>query len=381
MIFINQGGGLLFREFVSAAADNFGSVVYYSSDRCASNKNIKLERMPNYSSGSTVIKSFRWMFFMILSAWKLVWAPRGTLLFVVTNPPLSPLLGVVGKIFCGHKYILLFYDVFPEAMIRFAGLKDRCLICRLWRWMNKFSIKHAERVITISPQLAENLRKYVLGDTQVIEIIPTWVDVRYIIPMSKKTNWFAKKYGQEDKLTILYSGTIGNAHDLTMMPDIAAKLKEYSDIIFMVVGGGVGLKALNQECVRRKLNNILFLPFQKQIHLPFLLATGDINIISLSKGAEGISMPSKTYYAMAAGSALLGLSDGDSDLAGVINDYSCGVNIPHGDLDGAVMAILELRRSPDRLCRYRENARRAAENYFSLSVCVPKMIKLVEDLL
>ncbi len=101
-------------------------------------------------------------------------------------------------------------------------------------------------------------------------------------------------------------GNLGMVHDLTVLPAVAAQLQAYPDVHFVVIGEGAGRKALEAQCARLDLSNLTFLPFQPESALPFSLAMADIGLVALAKGAEGVSMPSKTYYMMAAGSALLG---------------------------------------------------------------------------
>jgi colanic acid biosynthesis glycosyl transferase WcaI len=180
------------------------------------------------------------------------------------------------------------------------------------------------------------------------------------------------------KFTVLYSGNIGVIHDLSLIPALAQKVAGYADVHFLVIGAGPGLRPLQLGCERMGLANVTFLPPQTQAVLPYALATADIGVVALARGAEGISMPSKTYYMMAAGSALLGLSDQTSDLAAVIREHGCGVNVPLGDAATAAAMILELRDDPQRLRRYRENARRASETCFSKAVCLPQMLELIQ---
>ena len=170
-------------------------------------------------------------------------------------------------------------------------------------------------------------------------------------------------------------------HIVPMLPEIANRLQEQTDIHFLVIGEGAGKKTLELKCTRLGLKNITFLPLQNEATLPFSLSTGDIGIVALAKRGQGISMPSKTYYIMAAGSALMGFSGPDSDIAAIVRNYACGVNVEHGDVNGAVRAILELRDKPALLRYYRENARKAAEQHFSRDVCVPKILDLICDLL
>jgi glycosyltransferase involved in cell wall biosynthesis len=194
----------------------------------------------------------------------------------------------------------------------------------------------------------------------------------------KEENSFAKAHGQAGVLTILYAGNLGAAHDLSLLPDLAASLRDVAGVRFLVVGDGAGRRALQAEVARRGLANVSWLPPRPEADLPLLLATGDIALVALARGAEGVSMPSKTCYAMAAGSALFGLSRPGSDLARLIESLACGVNVDPADRSGAASALRGLVEDPVRLQRYRANARSAAESLFSSEVGVPRLLELVE---
>jgi len=307
--------------------------------------------------------------------------PGKPLLFIVTNPPLAPLIGLLAKYLRRQPYILLFYDMYPEAIERFASFLGLPIIAVLWRKLNRAAIRAAHAVVTISPQLAHTLAQYYPAAAAATpRIIPTWVDTSFIRPIPKAENWFARQHHQVGMLTILYSGNLGAVHDLSLLPALAERLTTYADIHFLVVGAGSGWLRLRQACQRLGLPNLTFLPTQPQANLPFVLATADIGLVALARGGEGVSMPSKTYYTMAAGSAVLGLSDHSSDLAAIIRQYVCGLNVPPDDADGAAQAILNMRNQPDLLRAYRLNARRASETCFAKTVCVPQLLELIGTL-
>jgi glycosyltransferase involved in cell wall biosynthesis len=380
IIFLDQGVGKLIKGLVTTAALELGPVLFLTPEQKVSSVDVRLVRMPPNRTQSARERILGWAKYMLKAGWMVLVRERGRpLLFIVSNPPVSPILGVLAKKLKRQPYVLLFYDMYPEALESLRGLSRHSLVSRVWRALNALSIRHADGVITISPQLASTLRQYYpdVRTAQEIEIVPTWADTNDISPRAKAENWFAIQHGQEGKLTVFYSGNIGAVHDLTLLPAIAERLQIYDDIKFLIIGDGIGRKALESECVRLALRNVTFLPFQPEEVLPFSLTTADVSIVALAKGGEGVSMPSKTYYMMSAGSALLGISDSDSDLASVIRQHQCGVNVTPGDVAGAVEAILCFRNNPSALRRYRDNARSAAVNYYSADVCIPQMIDII----
>ena len=380
VFFLNQGQGPLLREFVEAAAEPIGPVVYASPDRFPQPvEGVRTIGLPRNRNSSAPARLWGWFTFLLLGGLRALIEPGRPVLFIVTNPPLAPLIGYVARKLKRQRYVLLFYDLYPEALERFAGLSPQSVVARMWRAMNRAAVRHADRVITISPQLAQTVAQYLPLDR--VCIIPTWVDTEVIRPLPKAQNEFAAQHDQLDKLTVLYSGNLGRVHDLTLLPALADRLRDVADVHFLIIGEGPGRAPLEQACAQLAVRNVTFLPLQPEDVLPYSLACGDIALVALAEGGEGVSMPSKTYYMLAAGAALLGLCRDGSDLAAVIDAHACGLHVPSHDAAQAAQAILRLRADPQLLGQYRANARRAAEEHYSRAVCVPQMIEVVQEVL
>jgi glycosyltransferase involved in cell wall biosynthesis len=377
---VNQGGGSMFLGFVNAAPAVFGRVDYDTSDPAPVGPGVVTHRSAPLRPSSRLRKIWAWSSFLGRSAASLLFPGSSKRILLVTNPPLSPLLGLLAAALRGSRYVLLFYDVYPRALTGLTSLSTRSPVVRLWHAMNGAAVVRAEAVVTISDDLAREVGRYLRPDRgpRRVDVVPTWVDTSRMRPVPKKENAFASRHGQADGLTVLYAGNLGAVHDLSLLPDLAESLRDAPGVHFLVVGDGAGRPALQAEVARRALPNVSWLPFQPEEDLPLLLATGDISLVALARGAEGVSMPSKTYYAMAAGSAILGLSRPGSDLARVIESFECGVNVDPADKDAAVAALRGLVEDGVRLQRYRANARRAAEKEFSSDVCVSRLLDLVE---
>ena len=75
------------------------------------------------------------------------------------------------------------------------------------------------------------------------------------------------------------------------------------------------------------LSNVTFLPYQDPEVLPFSFGSADFAIVSLSSVAEGLSVPSKTFYSLAAGSAIIAISEKGSEIEQLISKNDCGISI------------------------------------------------------
>ena len=111
-------------------------------------------------------------------------------------------------------------------------------------------------------------------------------------------------------------------------------------------------------------------PYQSEQRLPFSLALGDISMVTLDEGAEGLMLPSKLSYYMAAGSAILGVCSGENDLRDTIECADCGICVPPNHPQQLAAAITRMVDNPDLLSRYRTNARKSAESTYSRKICM-----------
>ena len=383
LVIVNQGGGPMFRDFVNATPAVFGRVQYATSDPAPVGDGVALRASAPLRPSSRFRKAFAWVSFLLRTCTGVLAPGSPKRILLVTNPPLSPVLGLLARTLRGSRYVLVFFDVYPRALTALTSTSPRSPVVRLWHAMNRAAVARAEAVVTISADLAREVERYLAPGRgpRRVEVLPTWVDTRRVRPVPKGENAFAARHGQADCLTVLYAGNLGAVHDLSLLPDLAESLREDSRVRFLVAGDGAGRAVLEAEVARRGLSNVAWLPPQPEADLPLLLATGDVALVALARGAEGVSMPSKTYFAMAAGSAIFGLSRPGSDLARVIESFECGVNADPADRNGAVAALRGLLADGERLARCRVNARRAAETEFSTDTCVPRLLELVRKAL
>jgi len=150
-------------------------------------------------------------------------------------------------------------------------------------------------------------------------------------------------------------------------------LRPARDIHFMFIGAGPKWQTVADFIRHEAPANVTLLPWQPEAVVPFSLATADVAMVSLESGAEGLAFPSKALAAMAAGSALLGLSNTPSDLQVLIEQFHCGLNIKPGDVEGLVKAILTFHHNRTFITACRERARMAVEQHFGREQSAAKL--------
>jgi glycosyltransferase involved in cell wall biosynthesis len=332
-----------------------------------------------YKRSSFRARVLSWLLYLVDAAWFAFRINGCPLLFIVAQPPFLPLIGYMQKILFGRKYVVWIDDVYPDVLVRKGVLRENGWITQLWRTFNRKTLGNAEHIFTLAPQMLKAVRQY-LTEGFPASIIPTWVDTDVIHPVSKMENVWAREHGLENKFTIMYSGNFGETHDVESLLEAARHLQARSDLRFVLIGAGVKWELVSKSVRERRDNNIIVLPWQPDEVLSESLSTADVSFVSLGKGMEGMSMPSKTYFAMAAGTAILASCTEESDLGVVVKKSNCGLIVRPECFEDIIDAIQILSSNSENINRYKQNARNASVEYYSRTVNVERLRNTLEQI-
>ena len=345
IILINQVAGPLFIDIANEYIKKYNDVLlitgsveetYAALDvkirvlyRCKFNRTLGIYRI--YTWALFYLQCYFYLFFSASSNHKVL---------LVTNPPLTLFLGSYLLQRKKVEYDILVYDIYPDALVKFGYLKISSLLYKLWDNLNEKSYNNAARIITISNVMRQLISRNV--NSERIEVIYPWADISFIKPLPKKDNWFIKKHKLSEKRVVLYSGNMGATHDLMTSLRAAKKLvKTNPEFHFVYIGDGVQKKAMIDFKQKNNLSNVTLLPYQNANVLPFTFTSADFGIVSLGTGAEGLSIPSKTFYFLAAGTALLAITQKGSEIDLLVTDNNCGITIEPDNVDLLVNVLLK----------------------------------------
>ena len=229
--------------------------------------------------------------------------------FAVSQPPiLGGLLGVIGKWQKHAKMVYCIQDFNPEQVMAVNYINNKFAM-KLMMFLDKFSCRHSDLVITVGRDLVETLKKRFKNEkVPKYTMINNWIDEKEIYPLpadNEKVLEFRRKYGLEDKFVIMYSGNIGLYYDLENLLKVIEKFKpgtktaDGREVVFAFVGAGVILYRLIDYANKHHMDNVVFIPYQDKEDLIYSLNAGDVHWVVNSKGIKGVSCPSK-YYGIAA---------------------------------------------------------------------------------
>ncbi|MFQ3581828.1 MAG: glycosyltransferase family 4 protein [Chloracidobacterium sp.] len=286
---------------------------------------------------------------------------------MVCNAPLLGIVGWLGWLIRRRPYVCVVEDIYPDLAVKFGILGERSVIRRLWDAVNALVYSRAVTVITLGGRMRATLETNHARHRRAplnLRVIPSWADGDTIRPLPKPENPFAREHGTHDRLTVLYSGNMGLAHDLETLIQAAEALRDDPRFFFLFIGDGGKRPRLAAMVGEKRLENVKFLPYQPLEQLPWSLTCGDVSVVTMEAVAEGLIIPSKIYGSLAAGQAILGLVGEQTEVADIIHAHACGVQVTPGDTTALVAVLRRLADEPDWLSAMQRRARQCFEEHF-----------------
>ncbi len=288
-------------------------------------------------------------------------------LLVTTNPPFAGLAGWYMSAMHGMPYVQLVYDVYPNIAEELGVVETGSLLDRGWEQASRLMLNRAAGTIVIGRDMAELVRhKLQRQNWGTMHLIPNWSDERTVEPVPRDENPFRDEHDVGDRILVQYSGRMGTTHNLEPLIEAAERLQD-APVLFQFNGEGAKKEKLQRIAADRDLDNVLFLPYQPLDELDTVLSAADLAVVCLEGRFTGMSVPSKTYGIMAAGTPMLGFIEPDSEVGRTIQEHECGLVAE--DPTGAEVADLlrQLIADRDHLAAMGQRGRTAFEEQYTLS--------------
>jgi glycosyltransferase involved in cell wall biosynthesis len=158
------------------------------------------------------------------------------------------------------------------------------------------------------------------------------------------------------RLGILYSGTIGKAHQFEEFILLARELRaRHASIAFCFAGRGNRYEEL-RKMITPEDTNISFADFIEEDRLSLRLAAADMHMISLRHGWEGVSVPSKFFGSLASGRPLLYCGTPLSCIVTLISEHELGFVVEMKKIKAMADILEEYSHSKHKLQQMQERA-------------------------
>ncbi len=380
---VNQSQSPMFQKMLGRLSRRLGPCLLVTGTPHPNDDhpNLTIIQGPTYNRTSQLSRVKSWARFTVFATAQIIkYRSKVSFVWSVTNPPVLPHLVWSLTKLTKVKTAILIWDLYPDHLVRQGWVPDNGYIVRAWNSLNGRAIRAADVTITIGNKMADAISAQLGDDTVDIHVVPNWSDTEWLTPIDKSKNPFVAKHGLGDKTIVMYSGNLGGSHGTDILVDVAQLLEDNDTIQFVIIGDGLGATALDQQINDRCIGNILRLPLQPWSELPYSLASGDIAIVSQSIESSDLSVPSKTYSAMAVGSTILALTGSDSDLAMLVEGNNIGAVCSSQSPEEIASRIRSWVDTPQERKTLGKNARRVSLEQYSEQAIEERLFKLFENL-
>lgn len=300
---------------------------------------------------------------------------RNDVVFAVTNPAFMLVFLAFLRKIRKFRFILLVYDIFPEVLIPGGLTTEKSIKYRLSLAIFNWAYNSADTLIVIGRDMQDVVTRKIQDSSRIV-FIPNWSDTEKIVSIPKDENPILKRFGVENNFVFSATGNIGRTQGLDNIIEALALNPLDDNSVFLFMGGGAMLGKLKQKVEQQNLRNVRITGWISEDEQNAMLNACDVAVISLTAGMYGLSVPSKTYFNMAAAKPLLLIADSDSEIARMIRGKKIGWCVAPNNPEALAKTLREIQRiPPSTLKQYAQRARKIAEECF----CEEKILKQYQN--
>ncbi|MSS44400.1 glycosyltransferase family 4 protein [Anaerosalibacter bizertensis] len=342
---------------------------------------IKVHRFAMFAEGKNpILRAIRYILCNIAQYFKGIRSKNIDIIITGSTPPTQGMLVALIKRKLNVPVIYNLQDIFPDSLVNTGLTKKGSFLWKIGHVIEKYTYENADKIVVISEDFKKNIMDKGVPEEK-IEVIYNWVDENEVVPINKNDNILFEKCNlNREQFYVVYAGNLGYAQNIGVILKAAERLIEYSDIKFVIFGGGQ-LEDYYKDMARNmKLENVVFFPLQPYSLVSNVYSLGDVSIVSCKEGFGKSAMPSKTWSIMSAATAVVANFDVDTDLHRIIENNKVGLFTKAGDYEGLKNAILELYRDRELCTIMGRNGREFILNNLTRGVGTQRYLNVIKEL-
>ena len=273
---------------------------------------INIIRLPIIARGNSSIRLvLNYLSFVISGGiWSLFSKMKPTHVFIFEVSPMTQALP--GVWFAQRKNIpclLYVQDLWPENVEIVTGIKNPLIIQSIGKMVD-YIYKHSTKILTTSNSFINAIENRGVPRDK-IQFWPQYAEDFYQVIRNKPDN----KTVQE--LSIVFTGNIGTAQGLEILPLVAARIKSMNlpkKIVFTLIGDGRYKSELKKIIFDQDLSEYFyFIDRQPAEKIPEILSKHDVALLTLANDKLfSMTIPAKLQSYMACGMPIIGSVSGES---------------------------------------------------------------------
>lgn len=283
-------------------------------------------------------------------------AIRSDVVLAMTDPPIEGIAGALVARLTRRPFVYNIRDLYPDMALGGAIVRPGSFTAR-WEALHRWALRNATRVIV----LGEDMRDRIIAKgVEAGRVVVSRDGIPVPPELPSPENPVAREIRGSYRFVLVHAGNLGfyGAWETLIR---AVRALEHEGVGLVFVGEGA-MKPQVQEMAAGS-RAIRFLPFRPAGEVPLVLSSGDMHVVTVKRGLEGVVVPSKLYPTLAAGRPVLGVAPEESDVVRIVRRSGCGLAADPDDPDTVVEALRGVLHNPEQLQHMGLRAREAAVSY------------------
>lgn len=294
---------------------------------------------------------------------------------VATSPQFF--VGVAGALIAKMKrrpFVLEIRDLWPKSVVELGQLSEGPILSTL-EALERWLYRSAAGVVVNTRTFRDHITERGV-DPSKIELVYNGIDPSLFKPRPKNAALLAK-HDLENAFTVAYVGTLGLAHGLTMLIDVAERLQSRPEFKFVLIGDGADRKMLEDDVAARGLTNVTMLGLQPREAMPDWIASIDLLLVTLRDlPVFETVIPSKIFEFLAQERPVILAAKGE--IRRMMEDAGAALIIDPEVEDQMVAAIEQVMDAPEEAAARAAAGRRWVEDGFIRDDLARAMARFLE---
>jgi glycosyltransferase involved in cell wall biosynthesis len=274
----------------------------------------------------------------------------------MTDPPVA---GIAAAFVAGvtrRPFVYNIRDLYPDMAVG-GEIVSRGPFVHFWEQLHRWALGRAARVIVLGDDMRNRILAKGVSPERVV-VVRDGASFPSLLPPA--TDPVVQEIRSGFSFVAMHAGNLGfyGAWDTLLK---AAEFLGGDGVGMIFVGGGANRDRL--ESAAGNVPNVRFLPFRPFEQIPHVMMAGDVHIVTVRRGLEGIVVPSKLYSTLAAGRPVLAVAPAESDAARIVVESGSGLAADPDDPAAVAGVIRELGRDPARLAAMGQRAKQTARRF------------------
>lgn len=338
-------------------------------------KGVEIRRIPLISRGKGKIRLALNYFSFVFSGWwwKLFTKLKADVVFTFEVSPMTQAL--VGVWYAKRRKIphyLYVQDLWPENVETVTGIHNKAILGAIGK-MVKSIYRRSDLIFATSNSFVTEIQKRVFDDKTKVKFWPQYAEEFYQPTTVTKTDELPK-----DCFKVIFTGNIGQAQGLDVLPKTAEILKARGEKVkFVIVGDGRDKERLLSEITEKGVEDFFVLiPRQPAEEIPSYLCACDVAFLSyMDNPLWANTIPAKMQSYMACGMPVIASASGETER--LIREAECGLCCEIGNADALADGIVWIQNAD--LAGFGKRAKAYSDAHFDKKTLMDEMDEYLED--